>query len=162
MDTLHIQLHDIRAAYAAGRLKPVEKSIDVAALEKEQVQSWKPFLPEAEQELVMRCIHDLSSALQATRRGNYILADHLFAVIEEFIHTCKFSPASYLVTQSTLEAAAAYLDYRREQFESGIQRIYRALSIDETLELTHGFHASHLHRLRLLLNLMRLKRYQGE
>lgn len=158
MYTLEKHLRDAREAYATGRLKP---AIDVSDRSHAGDEPYRP-ISLAEQASLERCSQYRTMALQTTRRGNYELAHTLLATSEHYAQTSHLSPAGFLSFQSAHEAAAAYLDYREENFESGIARIYHALAIDEKLEETYGFVAFHAHRIRVLLNLIRLKRRQGE
>ncbi|MFH7029790.1 MAG: hypothetical protein ACHBN1_31625 [Heteroscytonema crispum UTEX LB 1556] len=54
-----------------------------------------------------------------------------------------------------LEAAEAYLDYRRGDFDQAYARISKALAIDVVLEEEYGYEILHLHRIQLLHNLVR-------
>jgi hypothetical protein len=158
---LEKHLRDIREAYALGRLKP---AIEVSNrnLPAEQEKELYTPVSSAEQALLSQCSHYRMLALQAARRGEYALTHTLLSAAEQYMQGSQLSPAGYFVVQSAHEAAAAYLDYREENFESGITRIHRALTFDEQLEETYGFVYFHAHRIRLLLNLVRLKRRQGE
>lgn len=158
MYTLEKHLRDAREAYATGRLKP---AINVSDKNHAGDEPYKP-ISLAEQTALERCSQYRTLALQAARRGNYETAHTLLAASEQHAQASQLSPAGFLAFQSAHEAAAAYLDYREENFESGITRIYHALAADEELEETYGFVAFHSHRIRVLLNLIRLKRRQGE
>lgn len=158
MYTLEKHLRDAREAYATGRLKP---AIEASDRSRAGDGPYRP-ISLAEQASLERCNQYRALALQTARRGNYELAHTLLATSEQYAQTSQLSPAGLLSFQSAHEATAAYLDYREENFESGITRIYHALAVDEELEETYGFVAFHAHRIRVLLNLIRLKRRQGE
>lgn len=161
MDIFERQLRSIRKAYAVGRVKPVVEVSDGNPPQNQSIATYTP-ISSAEQDVLDRCRRHHATALQASRQGEYSMADTLLAAAEQCIQTSRLSPAGKLVAQSAHEAAAAYLDYRRENFEAGITHIYRALFIDATLEDTYGYVYFYAHRIRLLLNLLRLKRRQSE
>ncbi len=161
MDISAKQLNAIRAAYAIGRLKPIRETAD-KEIELELNKAGQAVLPPAEQELLNRCGRYRSAALQACREGKYAIAELLFAETETLLQADTFSPVGRLIAQSAHEAAVAYLDYRCGRFEIGTAHIYRVLACDETLEETYGLSVYHIHRIRVLLNLVRLKRRQGE
>lgn len=155
------QLNDIRAAYAIGHIKPiVEIAEQDVGLELDQAQYVA--LSSAEQDLLRRCNRYRTAALKACREGKYGIAEYLFHDIEKLLQTDMLPPMMRLMIQSTYEAAVAYLDYRCGRFEIGTAHIYRVLAYDETLEETYGLTSFHLHRIRQLLNLLRLKRRQGD
>lgn len=158
------QLNDIRAAYTAGHLKPVagtsrEQERD---FDRELTKYTVSQLPSAEQELVNHCSRYQTVALKTAREGKYAIAEYIFSDLEKILQTKVFSSMGHLVVRSGYEAAVAYLDYRCERFDSGTEHIYRAITCDETLERTYGLTHYHLHRLRQILNLVRLKRRRGE
>lgn len=158
MDMSAKQLNDLRAAYSVGRLKPMmEIPENILELGLNRAE-----LPPAEQELLQRCSRYRSAALQACREGKYAIAKYLLADTERLIQEGTFSPPGRLIAQSGYEAAIAYLDYRCGRFEIGTEHIYRALACDEKLEDMYGLTRYHMHRMRLLINLIHLKRYQGE
>lgn len=154
------QLNDIRTAYSVGCLKPMAETTD-KDIELELDRTVSPILPSAEQELLSRCSRYRTAALKACREGKYAIAEYLFADTEKLLQTDAFSPLGRLIAQSTHEAAVAYLDYRCGRFEMGTEHIYRVLAYDEVLEETYGLTMYHIHRIRQLLNLVRLKRFQG-
>jgi hypothetical protein len=161
MDVLESQLSDIREAYATGRIKPMVEISDRNPLQDLKLNLYTPISP-VEQTFMSKCARYRETALQATRRGEYALADSLLAEARKCMQAPELSPQARLFLQSAQEAANAYLDYRREDFESGIARIYRSLFIDEMLEVNYGYVYLFMHRIRLLLNLLRLKRRQNE
>lgn len=163
MDVLERQLGQMREAYASGRSRLPEEGPNFdqelqAALE----CRWRAELSPEEQEVLTRCQRYTAAALRATRQGDEAIARYLFTSIERLLQSPDFAPPGRLLVQSAYEAAAAYLDYRRGAYEEGTARIYRALTLDEILERAYGYTAYHIHRIRLLLNLVRLKRRQGE
>lgn len=161
MDISAKQLNDIREAYAIGRHKPIkeitEKDFDLTVDDAE-----KAGIGPVEQKVLLRCGRSRTAALKASRQRQYGIAEYLFAATDKLLQAETFSPAGRLVAQSAHESAVAYLDYRYERFEIGTERIYRALACDETLEEVYELTSYHGHRIRLLLNLVRLKRRQGE
>ncbi len=161
MNMLEKQLRELRAAYATGRSKPVLEISDRNLPADQQREPYTPISSD-EQAALYQCSRYHTMALQNARRGEYALADELLAAAEHHRETAQLSAAGSLVAQSAHESIAAYLDYRREDFATGIARIYGALAIDETLEESYGCVYFHAHRIRLLLNLIRLKRRQNE
>jgi hypothetical protein len=159
MNPLAKQLSDIGIAYIAGRLQKSEASSDRPI---EELDNTSMISSPAERILLQRCNRYRSNALHACREGKYAIADQFFTAIDSLLKTEAFSPAGRLMIQSANEAALSYLDYRHERFASGTERIYRVLTYDEVLEETYGIANYHIHRLRQLVNLMRLKRRQGE
>jgi hypothetical protein len=155
------QLNDIRAAYAIGCLKPMVETTE-KEIELELDQTRFAALSPAELELLKRCSRYRVAALKACREGKYAVAEHLFADTEKLLQANTFSSMGRLIMQSAHEAAVAYLDYRCGRFEIGTEHIYRVLACDEALEETYGLSIYHIHRIRQLLNLVRLKRHQGE
>lgn len=156
------QLHHARTSYELSRATYVPGTRgSFEAYEAEQREQTQRASSASEIPILTQCAQYCQAALQATRRGEYEIARYLFATTDQLIQASELSPVVNLVIQSGQESAMAYLDYRREDFESGTSRIYHALAIDETLEYVYGMAYFHLHRLRLLLNLIRLKRRQG-
>jgi hypothetical protein len=161
MDNLAKQLSAIRAAYMTGRVKPAIWTSDLD-IQHDLEQEWRTAVSAEDEALLQKCSRYRNAALKAAREGKLPIAAYLFTTIDNVLSTQKISPIALLISQSAQEAAVAYFDYRRQDFERGTARIYRALAIDEMLENTYGYKQYHLHRIRLLLNLVRLKRRQGE
>ncbi|GCE12812.1 hypothetical protein [Tengunoibacter tsumagoiensis] len=158
---LEEHLRNLRSSYAIGRVKPLVMLSDKDFQQSLDQEADLPLTP-AEQAVFTKCAHFRVAALKAAREGNLAIADYLFTSTETLIESQDLSPVATLMMRSAHEAAVAYLDYRRQEYDSGTARIYRALAIDESLENDYGYGHYHLHRLRLLLNLIRLKRRQGE
>jgi hypothetical protein len=161
MDNLAKQLSAIRAAYMLGREKPAIWTSDLD-IQHNLEQEWITDVSAEDGALLQKCSRYRNAALKAAREGKLPIAAYLFTTLDKLLSTQELSPVALLISQSAQEAAVAYFDYRRQDFEGGTARIYQALAIDEMLENTYGYKQYQFHRIRLLLNLVRLRRRQGE
>jgi len=113
-------------------------------------------LPGNDKALLDRCARFRKAGLLAARKGELAIADHFFREEHLLLHSEKLCPESFLAGNSAHEAAVAYFDYRCNNLEKAITRIHNALEADEILENKYGYTILHMHRIRLVLNLMRL------
>lgn len=160
MDILEQRLQGIREAYTRSRLMPILE-VDERPLQGEIQGVWEERMSEAELALFQQCRKYRAVGLSSARQGKYALADYLFGAVEKILQSGSFSQVAFLLTQAEHEAAVAYLDYRRENFQRGTGHIYRALECYRALEMLYGYRVFHLQRVRQLLDLLRLKRRQG-
>ncbi|MGF1676791.1 MAG: hypothetical protein ACFCUV_24390 [Rivularia sp. (in: cyanobacteria)] len=100
------------------------------------------------------------NALMAVRRGEFVIAEHLFAKARTPLESNLLSPPSSLLHQSFLEQAEAYLDYRKGDFDQVYTRISVALELDAVLEEKYQYEIMHIHRIQLLHNLVRTEARQ--
>src|SRR5689334_4565220 len=128
METLEKRLCSIREAYACGRLKPIIELSDKDFYSPTK-DIWETALSTPEQEIYTQITQYREAGLQAARQKKYAIADILFVAAEKAIQSNTLPAVGSLVAQSAYEAAVAYLDYRRDQFERGTERIYRALEL---------------------------------
>lgn len=94
--------------------------------------------------------------LDAARKNDLVASARVFQEIEHFIHTERFSKEAELISLSFYEAAAAYFDYRNTAFDCAIARLYAALGYDLALEEIPDYALLQLHRIKLLLNILRI------
>lgn len=117
-------------------------------------------LPQSEQVIMQQAANTRENALTAVRRGEFIMAEHLFAKARIPLESNLLSPESSLLHRSFLEQAEAYLDYRKGNFEQVYARTSVALAIDAILEEKYEYQIMHIHRIQLLHNLVRTEARQ--
>ena len=101
------------------------------------------------------------NALMAVRRGDFELAERLFAEARVPLKANSLSPEGKLLHETFLEQAEAYLDYRRGNFNLVYIRTFNALAIDLILEDECDYQIMVIHRIQLLLNLVRTEAREG-
>ncbi len=154
--TLQVGLAEAQRAYFIG----VQKKPDMLTTD--------PFEPamtavltkrlSAEQQHLIKHIRGLyEQGLTAARKGELITSRCFFQEAEAFLETEAFVTEAQLFSRSLYEAAVAYLDYRNAEFERAIQRLHTALALDLTLAEISGYELIQVHRIRLLLNMLRIQ-----
>jgi hypothetical protein len=112
----------------------------------------------AEQQHLLKLSQELcNQGLAAARKGELVTSARAFQAAEAFLQTEAFSTETLLISRSLYEAALAYLDYRNAEFERAISRLHTALALDLTLEEIPGYALIQVHRIRLLLNMLRIQ-----
>ena len=102
------------------------------------------------------------NALMAVRRGDFELAERLFTEARVPLKANLLSPEGKLLHETFLEQAEAYLDYRRGNFNRVYIRTFNALAIDLILEEECDYEIMVIHRIQLLLNLVRTEAREGD
>ena len=105
------------------------------------------------------CVRE--NALIQVRRGEFDLAERLFAEARVPLGANLLSPEGKLLHETFLEQAEAYLDYRRGDFDLVYIRTFNALAIDIILEEECDYEIMVIHRIQLLHNLVRTKACEG-
>lgn len=144
--------------YRQGRSKPIqitpESSGDLFS-HKLQILS-ENRIPLADKLLMHKFNNARERGLLATRRGDFVTAERVFAAARVLLQLNKLSPEGSLLYQSFLEQAEAYLNYRRGDFDQAHNRTSEALAIDMVLEDEYGYHILLIHRIQLVHNLARI------
>jgi hypothetical protein len=112
-------------------------------------------LPQEDQVIMQQVASARENAVMAVRRGEFVMAEHLFAKARTLLESNLLSLESSLLHQSFLEQAEAYLDYRKGDFDQVHARTSVALEIDAVLEEKYEYEIMHIHRIQLLHNLVR-------
>lgn len=154
MDDLKTALQKMHEAYRVGSKKP---ALHLSDKDFQHYQSVVySHLSANDQSLLSRCAASRNQGLSAARREKLGIADYFFKEEDTLLHRESFSPEGFLIGKSAHEAAVAYLDYRRNDFKKAIMHISEALITDESLEEQYGHTIYHLHRIQLILNLIRV------
>jgi hypothetical protein len=159
MNSLNKLLHGISEAHIVGSKKPIipPSESDIQNIEK----SINDALPVSDRLIQSECTRLQNQGLFAARAGMLEMADGFFREEYLLFHTKNISSEGFLFCKFTYEAAVAYLDYRRNDFDKATARIHEALGICEILENKSQYRSLHLKRVQLLTNLIRLNRTRG-
>jgi len=106
--------------------------------------------------LLLRELSQLrAQGLIATRRGDFVSAEEMFTQGRKQFESAGLSHQGSLLYKAFQEPAEAYLDYRRSDFDCARMRIIAALNSDAILEDEYGYDILFIHRIHLVLNLVR-------
>ncbi|MEB3179940.1 MAG: hypothetical protein VKL59_13015 [Nostocaceae cyanobacterium] len=112
-------------------------------------------LSSTEQLLLRELSQIRAQGLIASRRGDFVSAEEMFVQGCKQFESARISHQGSLVYQAFQEPAQAYLDYRLGDFDSARKRIIQALTSDAILEDEYGYDILFIHRIHLVLNLVR-------
>ncbi|KST62923.1 hypothetical protein [Mastigocoleus testarum] len=150
--------------YRIGRVKPIE-----LVLSKYGDSFTHPLYTKIESRLshpewshLQQTAHVRENALMAVRRGEFGIAERLFAEARTPLKANSLSCEGKLLHETFLEQAQAYLDYRRGNFEQVYIRMFNALRIDLVLEEEYDYEIMVIHRIQLLHNLVRTEACRGD
>jgi len=157
-NSLSSLLNNVLECYLVGAKKPVQANPTVSGerFRDHVYELIETHLPLNEQLLVSQCFEISEQGLLAARKGDLTAAESFLRGAELFLHTKQLSRESFLLGDSFFEAASAYFDYRRKDFDAAITCVHKALSNDLILEGEYGYAILHLHRIQLVHNLMRI------
>lgn len=96
-----------------------------------------------------------SQALNVARKGDIVTAEQLMEKVRTTWDISQVSPEVNLLYKSFQEAAEAYLNYRRGDFDQAWSNITEAIITDAALETEYGYKVLFAHRLHLVQNLVR-------
>ena len=116
---------------------------------------WNQF--DLAERLPIRKAWQTSSQALALARGNRLVeaAERLNSGRSHRAGYQEFSPA-WLMGESALESAHAYLDYREGRFDQARERLLASMDADLLLEQNETFGLLEIHRIQSALNMMRI------
>lgn len=157
-DSLSVSLRSVRESYLVGKKIPIQHNPKFSgeSFDKHVYPVIYARLALDEQLLLYQFYGVRDQGLLAAQKGDITASDKFFKGSEALLHSKKLSRECFLLGKSYYEAGAAYLDYRRNDFEMAITRIHEALACDLSLEEEYGYTSFHLHRIQLVHNLMRI------
>jgi hypothetical protein len=143
--------------YRLGSLKPIQFTLEkYEDLFNQILQKLiECCLPLTDQDIMLEGGNARDRAVMAVRHGLFVTAEQLFAEARLPLEYDELSSEGNLLYRSFLEQAQAYLDYCRGDFDKVYTRISEALAIDGILEEKYGYEILHIHRIQLLLNIVR-------
>jgi hypothetical protein len=97
-----------------------------------------------------------AQGLLATHREEFTSAEEFFAKARAHYESGSLSPEGNLLYKSFQEPAEAYLDYRRGDFAQAHKRLLEALASDAVLEDEYGYDFLFIHRIHLVVNIVRI------
>jgi hypothetical protein len=112
-------------------------------------------LSHTEQLLLRELSQMRAQGLIASRSGDFVSAEKIFAKSRTHFEVASLSHQGSLLYQAFQEPAQAYLDYCLGDFDSARIRIIAALTSDAILEDEYGFDILFIHRIHLVVNLVR-------
>jgi hypothetical protein len=143
--------------YRLGRTKPIQFVLEKYGdfFTHRLYLLMKSRLPQEDRVIMQQAASARENAVMAVRRGELVMAEHLFAEARAPLESNSLSPEGSLLHRSFLEQAEAYLDYCNGDFDRVYTRTSVALAIDVVLEKEYGYEILHIHRIQLLHNLVR-------
>lgn len=155
-NTLQAGLAEAQQAYFIGvQKKPIVLTAD--PFEPVMTAILAKRLSAEQQHLIIQVRGLYEQGLAAARKGELVTSACLFQEAKAFLDAGAFATETQLFLRSLYEAAVAYLDYRNAEFESAIQRLHTALALDLTLTEIPDYELIQVHRIRLLLNMLRIQ-----
>lgn len=125
-----------------------------------QVFSFK--VPVRERVTICKLWHLATEGLRLARAGCLDEAFETFCSCWEGLSAYKSSRRNKLLAMAPLQAAHAYLDYKKQDYDSARSRILEAMEADLELEADLDFILLEMHRLQSAQNLMRIDLRTGE
>lgn len=132
-------------------------------------RDWRKFLwmritdriPLPQRLLIRKSWQGYNQGLRASQQNRLDEAEGIFQATRSFMENQQMDRETTLLCRFGFEAAHAYLDYRKSQFENARRRVALALDMDLELEEDFGYNIMQIHRLQLGYNQMKVDLVEG-
>lgn len=146
-------------SYAEGRSRHEDDPLERAR------QAWwsslqsytRSRLTPAEHKIAAACKHYCTKATAAAHHLDTTTACQLFGIAREHSERDELGPEARLLCKSELAAAESYLDLACRDFDQARRRVLQSMAFDEHLENRFGHKLLHVHRIHLLVKLVKMK-----